>query len=161
MAGIQFSPDPSHRVGCAGTWALQRCTPSAAKFGESVGLGARLGRSLGRSGLLRLRGVLVTSPHTQCLSCRVCGFSSSPHSLTPETTGLLFVAHKLNRRNCLRPDHMHNSWLSLPVSVLSAFDSPVREIIVVSVLEQWCPIIGKWVSKLVSINLMKYYIGPE
>ena len=88
-------------------------------------------------------------------------FSSSPHSLTPETTGLLFVAHKLNRRNCLRPDHMHNSWLSLPVSALSAFDSPVREIIVVSVLEQWCPIIGKWVSKLGSINLMKYYIGPE
>lgn len=60
MAGIQFSPDPSHRVGCAGTWALQRCTPSAAKFRESVGLGARLGRSLGRSGLLRLRGVFVT-----------------------------------------------------------------------------------------------------
>ena len=81
MAGIQFSPDPSHRVGCAGTWALQRCTPSAAKLRESVGLGARLGRSLGRSGLLRLRGVFVTSPYTQCLSRRVCGFSSSPHSL--------------------------------------------------------------------------------
>ena len=88
-------------------------------------------------------------------------FSSSPYSLTPEPTGLLFVAHKLNRRNCLWPDRMHNSWLSLPVSALSAFDSPVREIIVVSVLEQWCPIIGKWVSKLGSINLMKYYIGPE
>lgn len=81
VAGIQFSPDPSHRVGCAGTWAPQRCTPSADESGESVGLGARLGRSSGRSGLLRLWGVSVTSPHTQCLSRRVSGFSSSPHSL--------------------------------------------------------------------------------
>lgn len=81
MAGIQFSPDPSHRVGCAGTWALQRCTPSAAKFRESVGLGARLGRSLGRSGLLRLRGVFVTqglwlqllSPLTSGCTWRLAG----------------------------------------------------------------------------------------
>ena len=56
---------------------------------------------------------------------------------------------------------MHNSWLTLPVSALSAFDPPVREIIVLSVLEKLCPIIGKWVSKLGSTNLMKYYIVPE
>lgn len=57
MAGMQFSPDPSCRVGCAGTWAPQRHTSSADESGESVGLGAQLGRSSGRSGPLRLWGV--------------------------------------------------------------------------------------------------------
>lgn len=80
VAGIQFSPDHSRRVGCAGTWAPQRHTSSADKSGESIGLGAQLGRSSGRSGPLQLWGVSVTSPHTQCLSRRVSGFSSSPHS---------------------------------------------------------------------------------
>ena len=91
----------------------------------------------------------------------IMSFSSPPHSLTPETTSFLFAAHKLNGRSWLQPDRVHNSWLTLPVPALSAFDPPVREIRVLSVLEKLCPIIGKWVSKLGSTNLMKYYIVPE
>lgn len=56
---------------------------------------------------------------------------------------------------------MHNSWLSLAVSALSAFDAPAIEIIVLSVLEEQCPITGEWVSKLGSINMLKYYTVTE